>query len=146
MNNLFIPEFSTISDFLEIHKLNKVPIKVALFGTLWSPPCRYTFQALKDSFEEIEQKELMEIFYINQDSELQFCFRENIPIGFPTIIVFHQNGIFNFVSHDYSIISNKIEKKIRLIKQLNKKQLTSILQQSLDSILKKKKKFIIIPE
>ena len=127
MKPLMVPTFAQTSEAFEYVKSGKKPIVLMLLGTMWSPPSRYTMQAITDLMEDKTYSEKVEVFFIDQDKELDFCFSENIYVGFPTILVFVNSYLVPFAS---GVISDpsKAETKNRLVRQCNKKQIKTIVE------------------
>lgn len=122
-----VPTFAQTSEAFEYVKSGKKPIVLMLLGTMWSPPSRYTMQAITDLMEDKTYSEKVEVFFIDQDKELDFCFQENIYVGFPTILVFVNAYLVPFAS---GVIADpsKADAKNRLVRQCNKKQIKTIVE------------------
>lgn len=126
MKALMVPTFAQTSEAFEYVKTGKKPIVLMILGTMWSPPSRYTMQSITDLMEDESYAEKVEVFFIDQDQELDFCFSENIYVGFPTILVFVNSYLVPFAS-GHAADPSKAETKNRLIHQCNKKQMKTIV-------------------
>ena len=98
MINPPVPQFTDIGTVLEEVKTNKKHVNIILMGTIWSPPCRYTFNALQEVMKDPKIQETTMAYYVDQDASHDFCYGENIPIGFPTILIF---STFLFLYKDF---------------------------------------------
>lgn len=141
-----IPEFTNIDDAIKEISSNGKPVNIILLGTIWSPPCRYTFYALQEALKGLEEtKDKVTAFYVDQDASVQFCFTEGIPVGFPTIIVFSTPNaetsgdqevkpyFIYFVPEGQVYDQTKVDQlKPRLIRQLNQKQLRQIIDEAIE--------------
>ncbi|EAY03523.1 hypothetical protein TVAG_368950 [Trichomonas vaginalis G3] len=157
MINPPIPQFTSIDDAIRQIQTGTKHVSIILLGTIWSPPCRYTFYALQEVMESLENNDEIQAFYVDQDASVQFCYTEGIPIGFPTIIVFalpneeqmeEEDGkpyFLFFIPEGQVYDQNKSDQlKSRLIRQLNQKQLKHIIDESLE-VYKGKKYAISSP-
>lgn len=126
------PEFSTIDAVFDDVKSEKKPIIVVIMGTKWSPPCRYTFVTAMEIMKEEKYQNLVQMMYIDQDADLHFCYSENIPVGFPTLLVFVNTYLVPFLEEGQSFDPTKSDQKNRLIRQLNMKQLRAVLDGAID--------------
>ena len=130
---LISPEFVTMSDVFEAVKTDEKPIIVALLGTKWSPPCKYTFQTAMAIRKEGKYSELVKMMFVDQDEDVHFCFGENIPVGFPTLLVFVNKYLVEFTERVQSFDNTKkSDAKTRLIRQLNKHQMQAVLDCAVD--------------
>ena len=154
-----LPTFQNINDVLDKVKSSGKPISIILMGTIWSPPCRYTFQSLMEVMKDNEISKNVTAFYVNQDESHQFCYTENIPIGFPTLIIFAAPNtdlpdvlpsdpifILHFVPKGQVFDQNKLDiSKQRIVRQLNPKQIKEIIDEAL-LVYEGKRFAITIPE
>lgn len=132
---LVFPKFTTakqIFDFLncEITEEEK-PILFVVMGTKWSPPCRYTMDTALELIKDPAYDKLIELTFLDQDAELQFCFQENIPVGFPTLLVFVNHVVTTFLEAGQSFDPTKQDQKNRLIRQLNMEQLKQVADEAI---------------
>lgn len=140
-----IPKFTKIDDVFKYVYEGEKPVILMLMGTIWSPICRYTFQALSEVVKDEEYKDLVQPFYVDQDDSIPFCYEENIPVGFPCLIPFSKSYIANFTPEGRQFDPNDPNSsKNRLICQLNERQFKSIIDDML-LILDQKKDTITIP-
>jgi thiol-disulfide isomerase/thioredoxin len=117
-----------INEVFEGVKAHRKPVSFVLLGTEWSPPCRYTLQTLQEVVAMKEYLDKIEAFFVDQEANFAFCYAENIPIGFPTIIVFVNGFIANFVADGQTYDPSRADQKTRLIRQLNKNQMLQIAE------------------
>lgn len=134
-----IPDFVTmkyVTEFVKGEK--KKPIQFVLLGAVWSPAARYTMETLQELMKDEKNSELIDVFFVDQDKDLKFCFYENIPIGFPTLIVFVNSYLVPFIGEKQQTFDpSKRTQKNRLIRQLNPQHFKSIIQGAIDVLEEK---------
>ena len=123
--------FKDIEDVLEYVKNGEKPIVYIVLGTQWSPPCKYTMQCVKECSEMEEYQENIEFFFVDQESDLEFCFDERIPVGFPVILLFVQGSMVQFLGRGQAFDLNRIDQSSRLVRQLNIQQAKKIADEAL---------------
>jgi hypothetical protein len=74
----------------------------------------------------------IEVFFVDQDKELEFCYSEAIPIGFPTLLVFSKTYLIQFAEEGQSFDAKQTDQKNRLIRQLNDAQIRMIADRAID--------------
>lgn len=133
MKPLSIPTFTEQNQaFQEIRAGKTKPIVIMIFGTIWSPPCRYTMQALTNVIQEKKYSELVDAVFLNQEASLDLCFDEKILVGFPSIYVFVNSSIVPFVNEFDTSQSSKSNKP--LVHQCNEKQIRQICDSAIESL------------
>ena len=125
MKPLSIPTFTDEPEaFQKIRTGNTKPILIMILGTIWSPPCRYTMQALTNVIQDA--------VFLNQEASLNLCFAEKILVGFPTIYVFVNSSLVPFVNEFDTSQSSKSNKP--LVHQCNEKQIRQICDSAIESL------------
>lgn len=124
--------FSDIETALEYVKSGEKPIVFIVLGTIWSPPCRYTMQCVAECAAMQEYRDNIEFFFVDEESDLEFCFEERIPVGFPVILLFVQQSIVQFLARGQGFDMNRVEQSTRLVRQLNTQQARKIADEALD--------------
>lgn len=133
MKPLSIPTFTDEAEaFQKIRTGNTKPILIMILGTIWSPPCRYTMQALTNVIQEKKYSELVDAVFLNQEASLNLCFAEKILVGFPTIYVFVNSSLVPFVNEFDTSQSSKSNKP--LVHQCNEKQIRQICDSAIESL------------
>ena len=138
-----LPTFHSIDQVLSEVRENGKPTNIILLGTIWSPPCRYTWQALSIVMKDPKIQETTQAYFVNQDAAHDFCYAENIPIGFPTTLIFSTPNpnlpdsqeesvcILRFYPKGQMQDQNKPDLgSNRLLRQLNPEQFRSIIEEA----------------
>jgi hypothetical protein len=126
------PEFLSMADVIERVRAETERIFFVVLGTTWSPMCRYTFQNLQRLLQEEQYSSKISALYVDQDAELKFCFPENIPVGFPTLLVFVNGYVVSFAGDSHAFDTTSKDIKTRLIQQLNLRQFKIIAQGAME--------------
>ena len=138
-----LPPFEDINTVLTKVREVPKPVHIILLGTNWSPPCRYTFQALQEVMKDPKIQETTVAYYVDQDADQSFCHDENIPIGFPTTIVFSSKNpkfgdpqdddvfLLNFSPQGMQDKNDEEMQKNRLIRQLSSEQFIDIINETI---------------
>jgi thiol-disulfide isomerase/thioredoxin len=130
---LAIPQFTPLQNAFEaVQSGAGKPIAFISLGTKWSPPCRYTWQTIADFMKDPSYNNLIDVFFVDQDKEIEFCFTERIPHGFPTLLVFAKTYLIQFAEEGQSFDAKQTDQKNRLIRQLNNKQIRMIAGRAID--------------
>lgn len=79
-----------------------------------------------------EYRDNIEFFFVDEESDLEFCFEERIPVGFPVILLFVQQSIVQFLARGQGFDMNRVEQSTRLVRQLNTQQARKIADEALD--------------
>ena len=132
MEKVDLPSFVATQEAFDYVKSGKKPVVVMILGTIWSPQCRYTMKSLHELLMNQKYQAKIQEFYIDQDRELEFCFSEGIPVGFPTILVFVNSYLVPFVKEGSSFDPSKVDQKNRLISQCSKRMMKYILDNALE--------------
>ena len=153
-----LPTFSEIDDVLEEVKVNQFHTNIILLGAIWSPPCRYTFQALSEVMKDPKVAETTKAFYVDQEAAQSFCYAENIPIGFPTTLIFSTPNpnlpdsqddkvcILRFYPNGQMQDQNKADAgSNRLLRQLNPEQFMDIINEA-NEVYEGKQTNLTLPE
>lgn len=118
----------SVAKIKEFVEETEIPILIIVFGTPWSQTCRFTYEAIQKAIQETNQAESFQLFFTNEDTEIEFCLVENIQIGFPAVIVFVSGERINFYIEPI-MKGNPPEKKGRYARQINLKLAKIIVQQ-----------------
>jgi thiol-disulfide isomerase/thioredoxin len=108
-----------MDDVIQAVKGGTKPINFVLLGTEWAPPCRYTLDTLRELMKVSEYRDKIEAFFVDQDSNFAFCAAEKIAIGFPTLFVFVNGFLANFVADGQLYDPTRSDQRMRLVRQLN---------------------------
>ena len=130
--DLEIPDFISAEEMFDEIEKGEKRILVVIMGTMWSPVCRYTFHAALQVAKEEKYADFIRLLFIDQDKDVEFCFREGIPVGFPTLIIFDNKQIIPFLNEGQTFDPSSSDQRSRLIQQLNEKQLRSLFDGALD--------------
>ena len=121
--------YQDVFDYIKSNDKSAKPIIVVLLGTNWSPICKYSFHALKELVDDPEYGPRVQPFFINQDSheDAKFCHSEDIPIGFPVLLIFVNSYLTRFTPRGSSFDPSHSEQKTRLVCQLNLTKLKKLV-------------------
>jgi hypothetical protein len=136
--DLSIPEFHAFQDVLpQVQSGDRKPVAFVSLGTTWSPACRYSWSTLAALLRDPKYSSTLEAFYVNQDNELEFCYSEGIPVGFPTLLVFVSGYLVTFSEEGMGFDAKKTDQKNRLIRQLNPELIRIVADRAIDVLNEK---------
>ena len=101
-------------------------IKFVVLGTDWSQTCIYTIRAVQQLIQEEKYKDKVTAVFVNEDKDTLSCAANSIPVGFPALIVFEKQYVIPFIDKMSGFEPNEVTKKLKIVRQLNIKQLRQI--------------------